>query len=193
MDLPFRTFCAIELSSVVRSRLQQHIDQLRTTAPECHASWSRAENIHLTVKFFGDVQQNSVARMANAAARTVENLSAFEISIAGTGAFPKTSQPRVLWIGIDDLTGKLAELHEQFEKECATEGFPKEGRRFRPHLTIARIRKPEGARAVAELNQTTGFESISLTVNELVVFRSELSSKGSTYTALSRHKLSDML
>jgi 2'-5' RNA ligase len=193
LDQPFRTFCAIELSSRIRSRIQQQIDNLRAAIPKHHASWARVENLHLTIKFFGEVEQSKIARIASAAARAIDNLSRFETSISGTGAFPKTSQPRVLWIGIEDQTGKLRELHEEFEKECATEGFSKEERGFRPHLTIARIRKPEGARALAELNQKLGFESMSLEVNELVVFRSELSSKGSKYTALSRHKLSDKL
>jgi len=139
------------------------------------------------------VQQKNIARIAKAAARAVDNFSSFQISISGTGAFPKINQPRVLWIGVDDNGSNLAELQKRFEKECASEGFPKEGRTFRPHLTIARTRKAEGARALAELNQKLGFESMSLTVNELVVFRSELSSKGSKYTVLSRHKLSDEL
>ena len=69
------------------------------------------------------------------------------------------------------------------------EGFTKEERAFSPHLTIARIRKPEGARKLAEVNNSLGFEAMDLQVNELVVFRSELSSKGSKYTALSRHGL----
>jgi len=193
LDLPVRTFCAIELSPAIRSRIQQHIERLRAALPESQASWARVENIHLTIKFFGNVEQEKIARIASAATRAIDNLSSFQISISGTGAFPKTSQPRVLWIGIEDHSAKLAEFHERFENECATEGFPKEGRTFRPHLTIARIRKPEGARALAELNQKLGFESMALTVNELVVFRSELSSKGSKYTVLSRHKLSDEL
>jgi RNA 2',3'-cyclic 3'-phosphodiesterase len=192
-EKPFRIFCAIELSAAVRSRIQQHVDRLRAAVPEFRASWSRVENIHLTVKFFGNVEQNMIPRIAGAALRAVNEFQPFDISIAGSGAFPKPSQPRVLWIGVEDHTGKLAELQRQFENECEAEGFQKEKRPFRPHLTIARIRKPEGARAAAEANQTLSFKPITLTVNELVVFRSEPSSTGSKYTTLSRQKMSDML
>ena len=187
MDI--RTFAAIELPQSVRQRIGSHIDQLKTAVPEANPSWSRVENIHLTVKFFGDVEQSRIKQISDAAARAVTGLKPFDVLVTGTGAFPKPNQPRVLWIGLEDPSGLLSELHRRFEDECANQGFEKEGRLFRPHLTIARIRKPEGGRRLAEVNKELGFESMRLTVGELIVFRSELSSKGSKYTALSRHKL----
>lgn len=190
---PWRVFCAIELAADVRSRIQNHIERLREKVPACKASWSRVENIHLTVMFFGNVEPHRIASIASSAARAVNKFSAFEILIAGAGAFPKPNQPRVLWIGVDDQTGKLLELQQQFEEECMVEGFQKEDRAFRPHLTIARFRKLEGASAAAEVHQKLGFEPAPLLVNELVVFRSELNNEGSKYTILSRHKLSDKL
>ena len=189
----FRTFCAIELTQSIRSEIQKHVDQLRTALPESHASWTRIDNIHLTLKFFGNVEESKVAKIAKAGERTVADLSSFDIFINGSGSFPKPSQARVLWIGVDDPTGKLAELNQKFENECGDEGFAKEDRAFRPHLTIARIKKPAGARTLAETHQEIGFESMKLTVNQLVVFRSELSSTGSKYTALSRHHLFDVI
>ena len=157
--------------------------------PESEASWSRIENIHLTLKFFGNVEESGLVKIAKAGERTVADFSPFDIFIKSSGSFPKPTQARVLWIGVEDPTGKLSELNRNFENECSSEGFAREDRAFRPHLTIARIRKPVGARTLAEMHQKLGFSSIKLTVNELVVFRSELSSKGSNYTSLSRHKL----
>jgi 2'-5' RNA ligase len=185
----WRIFAAIELPARLQNRIQRQIQQLQAAVPENKASWSRPENIHLTIKFFGNVDQKRFAPISTAASQVVSHLERFEILIGGTGAFPKVTQPRVLWIGIEDPTGKLARLQELFEIECAAEGFEKEMRDFRPHLTIARLRRPEGARAVAEINQKLGFESMTVEVNELVVFRSEPSSKGSMYTALSRHRI----
>jgi 2'-5' RNA ligase len=185
----FRTFAAVELPKAVRDRIQQHISQLRDAAPECQPSWSRVENIHLTLKFFGDIEQNRIRQISNAASRTAKDFAPFEILITGTGAFPKTTQPRVLWIGVDDPSLQLSKLQSRFEDECAGEGFEKEERAFRPHLTIARIRKPAGARRLGEFNKELRFEPMKLTVNELIVFRSELSSKGSKYTPLSQHTL----
>jgi len=188
----WRVFCAIELSGAVRVSLQKHIDHLRAAVPESQASWSRIENIHLTIKFFGSVNQDSIPLISTAASRTASSFHPFQISISQAGVFPRASQPRVVWIGVDDHTGCLAKLQQLFELECSTNGFEKDARGFRPHLTIARIRKPAGARALAEANRQLGFESESLLVEELVVFRSELSSKGSKYTALSRHRLGNV-
>lgn len=185
----WRVFAAIELSSNVQERIQKQIQELQAAVPDNKASWSRTENIHLTVKFFGNVQPKKIVRISEAASRVVDQLSKFEIEIGKTGAFPKVSQPRVLWIGVEDPTAELARLYQLFETECAMEGFDRETRDFRPHLTIARLRRPEGAKALAETNQKLGFESISVEVNELIVFRSEPGGKGSKYTALSRHQI----
>ena len=185
----WRIFCAVELPDRVRVRLEDHIQRLRTDVSDVAASWSRVENIHLTLKFFGNVELNKLPAISAAASRTVKEFSAFQISIGDTGVFPRPSRPQVLWIGVDNPSGKLSALQAKFEEECAAEGFPKEGRAFRPHLTIARLRKPEGARRLAEAHLSMQFESIPVTLTELIVFRSELSPKGSKYTPISRHQL----
>jgi len=183
----WRVFCAVELSEDVRARLQDHIARLRKEVPDAAASWSRVENIHLTLKFFGNVPLDLIPKISAAATQTTEQFSKFHIEIGNTGVFPRPSRAQVLWIGISDSTGKLTELQKRFEDECAGEGFPKEDRAYKPHLTIARLRKPE--RQLAETHLQIAFESIEVPVHELIVFRSELSSKGSRYTAISRHQL----
>src|SRR5215813_4021549 len=102
-----RMFCAIELPESLRHQLGQHSERLRAAVPQAHASWSRPENIHLTLKFFGDVKQHLIPKISAAAARAVEQFGPFQIGAGSTGAFPKLSQPRVLWIGVSDPSGKL--------------------------------------------------------------------------------------
>jgi RNA 2',3'-cyclic 3'-phosphodiesterase len=185
----WRVFSAVELSADVRARLQEHIARLRKEVPDAAASWSRVENIHLTLKFFGNVALDHIPKISAAAARTIELFSKFQIDIGNTGVFPRPSRAQVLWIGVNDPSGKLTTLQKSFDDECAAEGFPKEDRAYRPHLTIARIRKPEGARHLAETHLNTNFPLIEVPLHELIVFRSELSSKGSKYTAISRHQI----
>ena len=182
-------FCAVELPEVIRTQIEKHTERLRVAAPESQPSWSRVNNIHLTLKFFGNVEVSRVNLLTDALSRAVDRVSQFRVSIAGTGAFPNTRQPRVLWIGVNDSSGQLKQLHESIDGECAKKGFEKESRAYRPHLTLARIRKPQSASALAEANQDFGFEAIEMRVGEVLLFRSELSSKGSRYTVVSRHKL----
>jgi len=186
----WRVFCAIELPDQVRARLQEHIQQLRKDVPEVAASWSRVENIHLTLKFFGNVELDKIPAISTAASRMVKEFSPFEINIGNTGVFPRASRAQVLWIGVSDPSGKLLGLQKRLEDECAAEGFAIEDRAFRPHLTIARIRKPDGARPLADAHLNMRFESMPVKLTEVIVFHSELSSKGSKYTPISRHEFS---
>ena len=178
-------FCAIDLPDVVRGRLEDHVSRLRKQVPEVAASWSRVENIHLTLKFFGNVEVTQIQKISDAAERVAKQFSSFQIAVGETGVFPRPSRPQVLWIGVNDPSGQLASVQERFENECEAEGFAKENRAYRPHLTIARLRNPEGARRLADAHLEMRFEAIDLKVRELVVFRSELSPKGSKYTKIS--------
>lgn len=186
----WRVFCAVELPAEVRARLEDHVRRLRREVPDVAASWSRVENIHLTLKFFGNIEVKRIEKISAAAERAVKEFSTFQIGVGETGVFPRPSRPQVLWIGVIDQSGRLSALQEKFESECAAEGFPREDRAYKPHLTIARLRKPEGSRRLGEAHLAMLFEPVEITVNEIVVFRSELSSKGSRYTPLSRHQVS---
>ena len=184
----WRVFCAVELPDDVRARLRDHIRRVREAVPDVAASWTRVENIHLTLKFFGNVAVDRIPRISDAVSRAAKEFSQFQIGVGGTGVFPKPNRPQVLWIGVSDPSGKILSLQRQLENECENEGFEKEDRAYRPHLTIARLRKPEGARQLADTHLQMKFDLTEISIKELVIFRSELSSKGSKYTAISKHR-----
>jgi len=184
----WRVFIAIELPSNVRKSLSDHINCLRKALPDVHASWSREENLHLTLKFLGDTPVAKIEALAQAAQRAAMRSRHFELVVGRCGSFPPRGQPRVLWIGIDDPTAELTKLHRTLEDECAKAEFAREGRPFHPHLTIARLRKPQGSRQLAKLHEEMGFTDQQVSVSEVVLFRSELLSEGSRHTAISRHR-----
>ena len=95
----------------------------------------------------------------------------------------------MLWLGIKDQEGGLAELQKCLEDEGEKEGFAKEVRPFHPHLTLVRIREPRGAQPLIAKHKELGFSAVATSVSELLVMRSELSAAGSKYTVLSRHAL----
>ena len=184
----WRVFIAIELPAHLRARIINHIDCLRSSVPEARASWIREDNLHLTLKFLGDIPVTNVEELSAAASFAATKIERFEIFVEDCGAFPLRGQPRVLWIGIDDLTGELTKLHRALEDECAKAGFAREKRPFHPHLTIARLRRPQGSRQLAKLHGEMGFTNQQVRVSELVLFRSELLSEGSRHTAISRYR-----
>ncbi len=185
----WRVFCAIDLPRDLRERLIAHINRVRDAVPDARANWSRVDNIHLTLKFLGDIPLPQVEKLSEAASRSVKDFAPFKIVVEQAGAFPKHGQPRVLWIGINDFSGKLGEMHARLEDESAKAGFQKEDRPFNPHLTAARLRKPRHARTLASAHKQLGFEPAEIAVSELLVIRSELSNEGSKYTVISRHPL----
>jgi 2'-5' RNA ligase len=183
----WRVFVAIDLPAAVRRHITLHTARLREQLPEVLASWNREENIHLTLKFLGDLPLSRVEALSRAAERAAGLVQPFELRVEGCGSFPPRGAPRVLWIGIDDPTGNLARLYRALEDECAQEGFPREERSLHPHLTVARLRKPHGARRLAELHRQIGFERMAFVAEDLCVIRSELSPQGSRYAVVSRY------
>jgi len=190
MSEEWRTFCAIELPPDVREQLATHAKRLREAVPQASANWSKPENVHLTLKFFGNVAKDKLTRISQAATRVAGEVSGFKIRIGGTGVFPRRSRPQVLWIGVEDSSGQLSDLQQRLEEAFAREGFAKEDRGFRPHLTIARLRRPEEARELAEAHIQMKFAFAEIRVTKFALFRSQLSPKGSIYTVISEHGLS---
>jgi 2'-5' RNA ligase len=186
----WRLFIAIELPTNTRHKIQQHIDRLRRELPDARASWTREENLHFTLKFFGNVSVGKVEDLSNAIQRATTRISPFEMVIVGCGAFPPKGNPRVLWIGVSPATQTPCQnLFEALEDECAKAGMPREHRPFHPHLTLARLRQPADSRHLATLHQQTNFNPITAEVRDVCLIRSELSSAGSRYTVVARHKL----
>jgi len=185
----WRVFCAIEIPEQIRQGISQHAQQLHNALPDIQASWTKPDNIHLTLKFFGNISQQQVLEVSAAASRTVEGFQPFQFRIEGAGAFPERGPARVLWIGINDSMGQLVELQRKLDDECQREGFEREARTFNPHLTLARLRSPRGARALADKHKQIKFEPADIEVKRLVVFRSQLTPKGSRYSIISEHPL----
>lgn len=190
----YRIFCAVELPDDVRARVAAHISLLREAAIAASSplkiNWERAEKLHLTLKFLGELEAAQVEALTRAATRATEGAAKFEVTLAEAGAFPASGNARVLWLGLRDETKQLGALHERLEEECARENFPREARAFHPHITIARIRIPNAAaRHLAKLHRETGFEPVNFNVEELVIMQSRLGAGGSRYTPLSRHEL----
>jgi RNA 2',3'-cyclic 3'-phosphodiesterase len=186
----YRTFIAIEIPAGLRATVIDYIKNLRDKVPDASASWSRENNLHLTLKFLGDVPVALIADLSAAASAAARASGPIELTLARSGVFPSRGKPNVLWIGIEDPQTGLPEAHQRLEEELAARGFARDSRAYHPHLTIARIRKPHGAKDLAAAHRASDFAGQTFTAKELVVFRSELLPQGSRHTVISRHALS---
>ena len=187
MGESIRVFCAVELPEVIRAAAAAHAARLRREFPDVRASWVRPEGLHVTLKFVGEVEAARVEALARAAGAAAGGFAPFGLSIEEAGTFPPRGAARVLWLGLKDESGQLARLQRRLEEECEADGFPREPRAFKPHLTVARLRTPQGAHALSEAHRRTPFGPHHFEAGELLVIRSELGPGGSRYTTLSRH------
>jgi RNA 2',3'-cyclic 3'-phosphodiesterase len=183
-----RCFVAIELSSAVRARLA---DLQKRLAPlDRDVRWTRPEQIHLTVKFLGEVPDGDVPGVCDVAAQIASGYAPFEIEVRGTGCFPPRGSARIVWAGLGQLPNELVDCHREIEQAYAKIGFKPEDRPFHPHLTIGRVRDPRGSHAVRPVvDQQQQFAGGTVAVNELLVFQSILESSGPTHIVLSRAPL----
>jgi 2'-5' RNA ligase len=184
-----RLFCAVELPPEVRAKAARYITRLREAAPNARASWDREEKLHLTLKFFGDTEEERVEQLKDALERAASAINSFELALEGTGAFPPSGLPRVLWLGVKDSSQQLIRLHQRIEDECERHGFTRERKRFHPHLTIARLRSHDGAKQIASLHKSMEFETEAFSVTQIVLIKSDLSPQGSRYTKIGQYRL----
>jgi 2'-5' RNA ligase len=175
-----RTFVCIEIPQSIKDRIGELQNELRKTGAS--VSWTNPSNIHLTLKFLGGVPASRIERVSKAVERAAIAISPFEIEVAGTGCFPSARNPRVLWVGLTNVPDPMNQLYSNIESELEREGFPREKRKFSPHLTIGRVRTPGTGASVAEQLIARGFEPERFTATEVIVMRSDLKPTGSIYT-----------
>ncbi|HEY69291.1 MAG TPA: RNA 2',3'-cyclic phosphodiesterase [Anaerolineae bacterium] len=183
-----RLFVAIELPTDLRRLLEEHSDTLSSMIHTRIIRWVRPEGIHLTLKFLGDVSDGKLEAV-KAAVRTVgPHFSPFEYSVGNLGCFPNARRPRVIWVGVQEPSGRLKALQAEIEQAYQTLGFEKERRSFHPHLTLGRVRRGVShAEHQAVADAIINVAPISLgdyRVEEICLYRSELKPTGAVYTKL---------
>ncbi len=184
-----RIFTAIDISVEARTKIAEYTENLRRDFAKLRVGWEKAEKLHLTLKFLGDTEENQLENLIEAVEKTARQTLSFNLQISGTGVFPSSRKPRVLWLGLKDEKGSLLNLNEILETECEQIGFAKEKRNFKTHLTIARLREPHKSKELGEQHLENEFEASAFGAGEIIIYESKLLPQGSIYSAVSKHKL----
>ncbi len=178
-----RLFLAINLPAAVRCDVADATAALRNCAPEL--AWASAPRLHFTLKFLGEQPAERVADIGTAIGGVAGRHKELQMTLGGIGAFPNFRRARVVWMGIEHEP-RLELLHHDVEVACETLGFELDGRPFRPHLTLARVRHPleeERLRELSRVAKQTEIRSEFL-VRSIDLMQSELSQSGPAYTTL---------
>ena len=179
-----RLFVAIELSSELRTHLVKMQEGVRAVTADL--SLTRPENLHLTLKFLGEVPDAQVPRVTDALA-AIAPVGEFDLKDAGIVCFPEGGRVRVVSAAVES-TSNLIELHQRIEGAMEAAGFPREGRAYHPHITLARARNalppPMRGRLMAADDASKPRESMR--VHDFVLMESRLHPKGAQYTPAAR-------
>lgn len=176
---------------MVRDRVGQLQGELKQAAETSGIRWTPPEQMHLTLRFYGNVTRSTLSELEAALRKGCREVAPFGLQAVGAGAFPNLKRPRVLWVGIGGEVGQLHSLQKAVLRETSNWGEPEE-RDFHPHLTLARVKDPH-ARGIRELAQKvealSAVELGSWRVAELHLTQSELSNAGARYTELATVQL----
>jgi len=146
--------------------------------------WVRNLQIHLTLKFLGYTPDIDINRIKGIIADITEKFKPFELTIGNTGCFPLPNRPRVLWLGVNDEKNQLALLVNDLEQVLELEGFPRFGKPFFPHITLARISYPQKYTPNISVYLQSSYDEIVLPLNRVQFFSSELLPFGAVHTLL---------
>ena len=189
-----RTFIAIELPAEIRSQLSIVIQQVQEAclaaggeAARKAIRWVPAENIHLTLKFLGEVSVGNLQSLAGMLKGEAVHHAPFQIRIAEVGAFPNIRRPRVIWAG-SEAPPTLNAIQHAIETETRALGYPSEDRPFSPHLTLGRISQNASPAEITAISQALTRVKVGelgvVQVKQIHLFRSDLHPTGAIYTSL---------
>lgn len=184
-----RTFIAVEIPVSIRRRIEELQESLAPAAED--VKWVEPENIHLTLKFLGEVDERDVYTVCKSVEAAVAGTTPFEITVAGVGAFPNANRPRVIWAGVRQGSQEITAIHDAIDESLEGQGYPREDRSYTPHFTIGRIRRTvPNPRLQNALDQQANWEAGSCPVHEVLIMASQLGPKGPQYTVMGRGPLS---
>ena len=184
-----RTFFAIDISEAARDRLAEA--QRRMADPAAKVKWVAPELLHVTMKFLGDVADDCLAEVCEAGARAAAEAQPFDFAVRRVVCVPPGGrQLRMIWVGVEYEPGTMDRLAERLENAMEPLGFPREKRKFHPHITLARVKfaeDPSVLRAHAAEFAETDFGTTR--ADQLVAYSSKLTPAGPIYAPLAKAPL----
>lgn len=184
----YRVFAALELPPDKKQRLAELVADLSAAVPRRMVRWVNTDSLHLTLKFYGDIQAEQVPEIEAGLGRLAAGAAPLRLGIEGLGVFPDPHRPQVVWAGLVGDLKPLKALQSALDEMSEQLGFPREARPFTPHLTLGRVngrlRPPDQMALLDQLNQARDRRLGEFEADRLALMRSDLRPTGAVYTAL---------
>lgn len=186
-ELPdhIRAFISIGVPEEVLRELSRWQRRLEEAMPPEAVRWSPPEQVHLTLRFLGNIPSQVLAELEAGLRAVCQGFGPLQLRAEGLGGFPSLRQPRVIWVGLQGDLEPLEQLKTQIEQATGQWGEPVETRKFHPHLTLGRVREVAAPRArqVGEALQATAVGALGeWRTEQVLLMRSQLSPRGATHT-----------
>ena len=183
MPSTIRTFIALELPPSLISLLAKVQENLQSMG--LRAKWVRPENIHLTLKFLGNINSADIDNIGGAMVDAVGNFEPFNLVAGGIGVFPGVNRPRVIWVGLKGQIQLLFAMQRLLEDNLAALGYKKEKRPFKGHLTLGRFKQSVNPNTIRRVLQELGDLTIEeFTARRVIFYKSDLKPTGAVYSQL---------
>ena len=194
MKAVFRAFIAIDLSEDIILRIRETSSGLQDRMGELPVRWIPAENVHLTLKFLGDVSATNVKRLAEIIRRVSLAHECFEISVGSLGVYPNMRRPRVIWLGVE-APQSLYAIQRGVDQETSRLGYETKEQDFSPHLTIGRVSRGADYRELKAIGDSLEAETVGFLgaarVERVNLYRSDLKPTGAEYSVMYSGSLAD--
>lgn len=181
--MSIRAFVAIEIEKEIKNKLSKFLNQLKET--DADVKWVTPENIHLTLKFIGNIEEIILPTLHKIINDATSSLSFFNMSIENVGAFPTLKKPRIIFVSAQDKGNNLLKIYERLDKGLEALGIKRESRNYVGHITLGRTRSQKNiSKLINALNSGAVHSFGQEKVNYISLMQSELTPKGPIYTRL---------
>ncbi|MCS6831024.1 MAG: RNA 2',3'-cyclic phosphodiesterase [Armatimonadota bacterium] len=186
-----RLFFAVLLDDQTRQHIALVQQAMKRALAGQRISWVKPENLHLTLRFLGELDEEGLKQALEAAQVVARQRAPFRFVARGAGVFPDMRRARVLWVGVEEPVEPLFQLAHHLERELQRRAFPPEDKPFRSHITLARIKEPPPAQVIQSLMDYLPKEPLgAVEVRSFVLMQSILRPDGSLYTPVQEFLLS---
>ena len=183
-----RAFIAIEIPHSLQEKMGSLQKELKKSGADVR--WTKPEGVHLTLKFLGEINQEKVKKLIAKLKDDIPSFDPLKICLKGLGGFPNLNRPRVLWLGVEPAGQGLKQLQKEIEKSLQPLGFPQEGRDFKPHLTLGRVKSFQGQTALIRMvKDKENIELGEFTTDCYYLFQSILKPSGAEYHKIHKFML----
>jgi 2'-5' RNA ligase len=180
--MKIRSFLAFELPLEIKNVVARISEELRQST--LNAKWVKVDNIHLTLVFMGNIETEDIPAIARGVKEVCQAFGPFDLSLKGIGCFPNRRNPRVLWLGLDGDLEPMSDFRDALQGHLTGFGIREEKRKFKPHLTLGRFRKPKKMDSKEDqlLSKYEDLSSSVCSLKELILFKSDLKPTGAVYS-----------